>query len=1552
MAQSEVAFFIGEGSLVIQAAARWLDAGHTIAGIATRDRGIKDFANARAIVVIDPKDHDAIVKRATDIGIDVLFSVVNLSMLPERILKLPKKHAINFHDGPLPAYAGLYATTWALVGHERTHAVTWHEMTTEADTGRILVQSAFDIADGETAFSLNAKCYTAGIESFATLVDGITNDTLTPVEQDFTKRTYFGLKDRPGAACVIDLDASLDDITALVAALDFGTYPNPVGRARLRVDGGVFLVERATRADVSAAGAAPGTVLRSDEAALDVVCKDGVVRFEGLTSVDGNAPRAALMPTIGRTLPGLSSTLKEDLVGISQRAASDEAFFLRRLEQQTAVTLPFLRDGTGSGAGALELELPAAISAHGASGVLAAIASFVARASSEARFDLGFSEPRIDALTAEVSDLFATEVPLRVDLNVHAGYAAARTKLDESLAAVRKRSTYARDLLARQPALKALPRREGSLSWPVVVRFVDDIEQASAIASADLTLAIAADGRRCRWLFDRARVDEAALASIEAQLFTFLEHLGRDEKTPLAGISLLSANDEARLRRFNDTERPVPHTRVHTLFEARVDAHPDDIALHFRDQTLTYAELDARANTVAHALKKHGVGPDALVGVYAERSPAMVIACLAIWKAGGAYVPLDPAYPADRIAFMVEDARMPIVLTEAHLVGRLPAKDAIVLVVDKGDLAEPTRERAVSRVTPENLAYVIYTSGSTGRPKGVMIEHRNVVNFFVGMDERLHHDGKPGVWLAVTSLSFDISVLELFWTLTRGFAVVLYREPSRRAAARRAAAARPVDLSLFYFSSDEGERARDKYRLLIEGAKFADQNGFVAVWTPERHFHAFGGLYPNPSVASAALAMITEKVSLRAGSCVSPLHSPIRIAEEWSLVDNLSGGRVGISFAAGWQPNDFVLRPENFADRKNQMFRDIDAVRRLWRGEAVSFRNGAGRDIPTTILPRPLQAELPVWVTAAGNPETFEEAAKVGAHMLTHLLGQTFDELKEKIELYRRTWAAAGHKGKGIVSLMLHTFVGTDKAAVKEIVREPMKGYLKSAVGLIKEAAWSFPTFKQSTTLADGTFGVDHLGPEEMDALLDHAFERYYATSGFFGDIDAALDIVERVRDCDVDEIACLIDFGIPSDTVLEYLPTLAAVREEASPSIGMHSTSELDFPLAVMVERYGVTHVQCTPSMATMFTLDETGRKALGQVKTMMVGGEALPIALARDLQSLVGGRLINMYGPTETTIWSTTWALEGPIDAVPIGTPIANTDVLVLDAHQQPSPVGALGELGIGGLGVVRGYLGRPELTAERFVPHPWRTGERIYRTGDLVRFRDDGVLEFHGRIDHQVKIRGYRIELGEIESRLTHHAAIREAVVIAREDTPGDKRLVAYLIAREQERPTAAELKVTLRETLPDFMVPSFYVWLESFPQTPNRKIDRKALPAPEGVSDPSKTESARPEGQLEQTIAKLWCEVLGVPSVGVDDNFFDLGGHSLLTVQVLAKLKPLVDVDLTLIDLFRYPTIRQLARFLEKPASKGEELQESVARAEVRKDAMQRRAAMAQRRRGPS
>src|SRR5581483_5596004 len=308
----------------------------------------------------------------------------------------------------------------------------------------------------------------------------------------------------------------------------------------------------------------------------------------------------------------------------------------------------------------------------------------------------------------------------------------------------------------------------------------------------------------------------------------------------------------------------------------------------------------------------------------------MMPGLLAILKAGGAYVPLDPNYPADRLAHMITDSKMRVLLSQRSLAARLPAHGAHVVWLDDPEVSCDGPAVEGERARPENLAYVIYTSGSTGKPKGVMLTHRNVVNFFTGMDRVLSGD-PPGTWLAVTSISFDISVLELFWTLTRGFKVVIQpgeEKPEDTASGGKTISRRKMDFGLFYFSGDEGENPQEKYRLLLEGARFADRAGFTAVWTPERHFHRFGGLYPNPSVTGAALAAVTEHLEIRAGSVVLPLHDPIRVSEEWAVVDNLSRGRAGISFASGWHSNDFVFAPGNYAERRQVMLQRIEIFRK------------------------------------------------------------------------------------------------------------------------------------------------------------------------------------------------------------------------------------------------------------------------------------------------------------------------------------------------------------------------------------------------------------------------------------------------------------------------------------------------------------------------------------------------------------------------------------------------------------------------------------------------
>ena len=1019
--------------------------------------------------------------------------------------------------------------------------------------------------------------------------------------------------------------------------------------------------------------------------------------------------------------------------------------------------------------------------------------------------------------------------------------------------------------------------------------------------------------------YDAELFESATVRRLVGHFGNLLAGMVAEPHTPLDRLSLLSAAEQRQLLvEWNATGTELPKaTCIHQLIEAQTKATPNAIAVVCRGQQLTYAELNARANQVASYLAKLGVGSQVLVGLCVDRSLEMLVGLLGILKAGGAYLPLDPAYPAERLAFMIEDAQVKVLLTQERLTAILPP-GAVYRVRLDADWpligAEPAQDMDRG-VAPHHLAYVLYTSGSTGKPKGVMVEHRNVLNFFVGMDERIQH--RPGAtWLAVTSPSFDISVLELFWTLARGLNVVLYagdEAPSHPGGNGKVTWRRPMDFSLFYFSSDQVDGPGGAYRLLTEGARFADEHGFAAVWTPERHFHEFGGLYPNPSVTSAALAMITKRVQIRSGSVVAPLHTPIRIAEEWSVVDNLSNGRAAISFASGWMPEDFTVNPANYKDRKEIMLRDIEVVRQLWRGERVPMPGPLGKEVQVKIFPRPVQKELPIWLTAAGNPETFQMAGKLGASVLTHLLGQSMEEVSQKVALYRQAWKEAGHSGRGHVTLMLHTFVSENLESVKATVRGPLIEYLRKSADLIKGYGWAFSAFKHTSKPPEDV-DFSTLSKDEMDALLEHAFNRYFETSGLFGTPEGCLETIEELRAHDIDEAACLIDFGVSPDVVLANLKHLDALRLAAN---DISQVEPADYSIPALIQRHRVTHLQCTPSMASLLLLDERTPGAFGRLRGLMIGGEAFPAALAKQLGKMVQGDILNMYGPTETTVWSSTYRVPPEPARVPVGRPIANTAIYILDQNLLPVPVGIAGELMIGGAGVARGYLGQAELTAERFIRHPIQGNGavRLYRTGDLARYLPDGNIELLGRMDHQVKIRGHRVELGEIEALLDEHPAVRESVVIAKELANEDKRLVAYVVPHDGQAPTRQQLRRYAQERMPDYMVPAQVVFMTEFPQTPNRKIDRKALPAPEADAHEAESAFEPPATETEAAVAELWSELLGVERAGRRDNFFEAGGHSLLAMQFVVRIRGRFGVDLPLKNLFERPTVAGLAEAID-------------------------------------
>lgn len=1054
--------------------------------------------------------------------IDFVFSITNLRVLRADTLSLARVAAINYHDGPLPRYSGVNAPVFALIAAEPRHGISWHIMEGGVDEGAVLAQVTFDVAPDESALTLNTRCFEAGLSSFQDLaakLPALPVGTRAPLD----KETSCPLGRRPPGGGLISWNKPARETARLIRALDHAGYPNPVGSGTTSFGGTIMIVPECLPAD-GQAGTTAGSVMEVTRDGVVVATGAGVVRLPRLLRLDGTplgvSDLAAIGVRPGAVFDEAAPAQLRGLDDVNRAFARHEPYWMARLADLELPIIP--------GVASLAHSRPV-IKHHVASAqaltreeLLAAFGAWVARVAGRAEVDIGlrWTPP---AGAAPAAPWFAPVVPVRLQaadgLNLKDAALDLRARLDK----VTARGTWAKGAWSRHHGLKAVPEP----AFDVAINGDTD----AAVPGAALTCC-ARDGELTWWI-DPGRIDNQALSRLTAQLVSLIHGATTDPSASLGSLSIVPAAESVRLdSEWNATEIPLRRdATISTLFEEQVARTPTAQALIATDGRQTYQELSRNVERLAVRLAAAGVRRGDLVGVHLTRTSSLVVGILAIHKAGGAYLPLDPDYPAERLAFMVRDAAACVILTDDEDSARLLAPNARLLhpAIHDGELVPA--ELATSR--PEDLAYVIYTSGSTGRPKGVMVEHRNVVNFFTGMNSIL--DTPPGVWLAVTSLSFDISVLELLWTLTRGFTVVLYRK--------------------------------------------------------EMH-----------EVAS-----------------------------------------------------------------------------------------------PDSSLP-------------------------------------TFGEL----------------------------------------------------------------------------------------------------------------------------------------------------------------------------VDMEGATHLQCTPSFMQMLFLQPGGRQAVSRLSCVLLGGEPMPGPLAAEVTGLVKGPVWNMYGPTETTVWSTAWRLDGTGTPPPIGAPLANTQTYVCDMRGRPVPVGVPGELLIGGAGVVRGYLGRPELTAERFPDR----GGRVYRTGDLVTRRSDGVLEFQGRVDFQVKLRGHRIELGEIEECLRRQDGVLEAVAMVREDVPGDHRLVAYVVRKQGA--AVVDFREALRAQLPPHAVPAHVVTLPRLPHTPNLKVDRKALPPPQ--LERTRVGQGPAEG-LEAELAEIWCAVLGIPTAGRDDNFFELGGHSLLAVQLLTKLQEQwPEATVRVVDIFRYPSIASLARLL--------------------------------------
>ena len=567
-------------------------------------------------------------------------------------------------------------------------------------------------------------------------------------------------------------------------------------------------------------------------------------------------------------------------------------------------------------------------------------------------------------------------------------------------------------------------------------------------------------------------------------------------------------------------------------------------------------EIESSAAKISHLLRSEVTDFQELTIIFfLEDALHLLAGTLALGQEGVRCILIDPREGAGQVVKAAQD-RAVCILTEEKYRNLFPDFRHVIALDFRNSRhqdAHPTDERSDIPEPPfKNLK--LHFRGDNGLP-GALIDAGILENTFQELDKLLA-PGLHDLFMPLPGLPFEQTVVDMLWAFSRkiGLLAILHVDPENLDIHVISEDAFRMEFGLFYFGAISENTADRKGKLdsVIETVKYADEQGFVSIWTPERHFNPFGGLFPNPSVLSAALAMVTKQIQIRCGSIVSPLHHPVRIAEDWSVIDNLSGGRAALSFASGWQCDDFVLNPEKYASRESEMYKQIDIVRKLWRGEQVPFTNGLGKEIEIAIFPKPVQTEIPVWITASGNVRTFIEAGRIGANILTHLLYQGNEGIEEKVVAYKNSLVQNGFDpATRKVTVMVHTFIGKNKQEVKNKVKPPLKDYLKSSADLIKAMTKSKDKLTgQSDVIGKYIVDEEEMQPELFEELLELAFERLFERASLLGTVESASDMLRKLKKAGVDEVACLIDFGLSQEEILNGLSHLSELRKKYDPKL------------------------------------------------------------------------------------------------------------------------------------------------------------------------------------------------------------------------------------------------------------------------------------------------------------------------------------------------------------------------------------------------------------------
>jgi len=760
------ALFTGNCSLLVHCAQAYLDAGHAVCAVVSARQDTVQWAESRGIPVFAD---EASALQAPHSRFDYLFSIADPGPKPCQLISRAQCMALCFNDSLLPAYAGWNAPTWALIAQEKMHGVSWQAMTALGE-GPIVRQAFFDIPAGETALGLHARCYEAGLASFNALVDEIGQGPLVSsgagtADGDARQASHFSRQDRPPLLATLDFSRPANELAALVNALDFGLYRNPVARPKIYLGQRVLLVRSASVLK-NLSGDAPGTVQRIEGDTLQVTTCEGDIVLSGCSDASGGMPDTGL--SVGSVLPVLGGTLRQRLADCAAEVGNGESFWLQAFTTLAPVELPYPQKPSVLQPGNRQLcRLRLPMPAPGTSTV-AAFFAWLSALTAQTRISLMYSDKALTEKAQGLESWLSPWVPLTLDIPAHASALHAAERADAGVAQIHRAGACPLDLATR---LGAKPGTHARCS-----RIGISLNGGTALpAEVDVAVMAGPAGEPLELVADIAVFSKQTLTAMASHLACYLMAF---QKAPaLSGISLLPESETALVAALNATAVACDTTPgIHALIAAQTAQTPERTAVSFRGQSLSYRELDIRATALAQRLQQRGVGPGSIIGVSLQRGPELIVSLLAILKAGAGYLPLDPDYPHERLLYMIEDSQAPLVITSRAVMATLAIPAEKVFLLDDPAthcVQAPALADHGLKATAQRLAYLIYTSGSTGRPKGVVITHQNVLNLFTGLDACIPH-APPGRWLAETSFSFDMSVPELWWTLARGFTMVLH----------------------------------------------------------------------------------------------------------------------------------------------------------------------------------------------------------------------------------------------------------------------------------------------------------------------------------------------------------------------------------------------------------------------------------------------------------------------------------------------------------------------------------------------------------------------------------------------------------------------------------------------------------------------------------------------------------------------------------------------------------------------------------------------------------